>query len=87
VCVLVTFEDTNHTIECAHLFAPPQVRFRIAFDQDDPDDHVRTAQGLDATEAEMEGVHRALLDPRHRRFLALHRAGRVARNAEPYPGT
>jgi hypothetical protein len=87
VCVLVTFEGTNHTIEYAHLSALPQVHFRIVFDQDDPDDHVCTSQGFDATEAEIEGVLRALLDPQHRRFFALHRAGRVARNAELYPGT
>ena len=41
--MLVTFEDTNHTIECAHLFAPPQVHFRIEFDPDDPDGYACTS--------------------------------------------
>jgi hypothetical protein len=80
VCVLVTFEDTNQTIECAHLLALPQVHFRIEFDPNDPDGYACTSQGLDATEAEMERVLRALLDPGHQRFLAGHLAGRVARS-------
>jgi hypothetical protein len=77
VCVLVSLEDRNHTIEYAHLSAPPQVRFRIVFDQDDPDDHVCTSQGLDATEVETEGVLRALLHPQHRRTGGASRCSSV----------